>query len=138
MTDEKPMSPEAVFLEALSRMANHDLDGWMALCADDVVFEFPFAPSGRPKRLEGKAAVADYLSHLPGSVEVTGPPALTVHHTTDPGTIVVEMQVEGRVTATGNPYAQGYVVILVVKDGLMTHYRDYWNPLVALDLEKVA
>ena len=41
-------------------------------------------------------------------------------------------------TATGRPYAQDYVIVLVVKDGLMTLYRDYWNPLVALELEKSA
>ncbi len=138
MPDNAPMPPEAVFREALTRLAKQDLDGWMALCAEDVVFEFPFAPSGRPRRLEGKAAVADYLSHLPGSVELSGPPALTVHHTTDPETIIVEMGVEGRVTATGRPYAQDYVIVLVVKDGLMTLYRDYWNPLVTLELEKSA
>lgn len=138
MTHNAPTPPEAVFREALSRLANQDLDGWMALCADDIVFEFPFAPDGRPKRLDGKAAVAEYMSHLPGSVELTGPPVLTIHHTVDPETIVIEMRIEGRVPATGDPYAQDYVVILVVKDGLMTHYRDYWNPLVALNMEKAA
>ncbi len=31
------------------------------MCADDVVAEFPFAPEGSPARIEGKAALYEYL-----------------------------------------------------------------------------
>jgi ketosteroid isomerase-like protein len=38
------------------------------------------------------------------------------------------------VKATGAPYEMSYVVVLKTIDGQMALYRDYWNPLVVLEL----
>jgi ketosteroid isomerase-like protein len=132
-SDGSPRTPQEVFLEGLARLMRQDLAGYLDLFHDDIVFEFPFAPDDRPRRLDGKAAVAEYLSRLPGAIEVEEAPDLRIYETTDPNTIIVEMSVKGRLTATGAPYAQSYVIVLVAEDGLITRYRDYWNPLVALD-----
>ncbi|GHF71974.1 hypothetical protein FHX82_000761 [Amycolatopsis bartoniae] len=99
------------------------------LSADDVVFEFPFAPPGRPTRVEGKPALAEYLKALAGRVRIEGIRDLEVHETVKPEVAIIEMTVTGTVTATGAPYEQSYVSILTVRDGLIVHYRDYWNPL---------
>lgn len=34
-----------------------DLNRLLSLCAEDVVFEFPFAPADRPQRAESSAAI---------------------------------------------------------------------------------
>ncbi|WP_214106146.1 nuclear transport factor 2 family protein [Acrocarpospora catenulata] len=138
MNADRPTTPAEIFSSALGSLRNGDVAGWVDLCAEDVVFEFPYAPAGRPRRLEGKEAVASYLGVLPGSIEVTKEPQVTVHQTVDPDKAVIEMEIEGRVAATGAPYAQSYVVVLTVADGLITRYRDYWNPLVVLDMEPSA
>ncbi|MFE7120830.1 nuclear transport factor 2 family protein, partial [Streptomyces sp. NPDC057654] len=52
----------------------------------------------------------------------------------DPEVIIVEMRAEGRVVATGRPYEMTYVVVATVKNGLITRYRDYWNPLAATEI----
>ncbi|GAA1002541.1 hypothetical protein Aple_000800 [Acrocarpospora pleiomorpha] len=136
--NESPRTPEGVFREGLARLWREDLAGWLDLFHEDIVFEFPFAPAGRPQRLNGKSEVAEYMSHLPGAIQVEEAPSVLIHETTDPETIIIEMSVKGHVTATGTPYAQSYVVVLVVKDGLITLYRDYWNPLAALDTAALA
>ncbi|MFC0531564.1 nuclear transport factor 2 family protein [Phytohabitans kaempferiae] len=138
MNADRPTTPTEIFRSALASLRSGDVTGWVDLCAEDVVFEFPYAPAGRPQRLEGKKAVASYLSVLPGSIEVTKEPQVTVHQTVDPNKAIIEMQIEGRVTATGAPYDQSYVVVLTVADGLITLYRDYWNPLVVIDMEPSA
>lgn len=138
MNRERPTTPGAVFRAALASLQSGDVTGWVALCAEDVVFEFPYAPAGRPRRLEGREAVASYLAVLPESVEVTKEPQVAVHQTVDPDEAVIEMRIEGRSVATGAPYEQSYVIFLTVAGGLITRYRDYWNPLAALDMEPAA
>ncbi|AEI44525.1 hypothetical protein KNP414_06001 [Paenibacillus mucilaginosus KNP414] len=39
----------------------------------------------------------------------------------------------GRYRETGNPYNQTYISVVETKDGLITRYRDFWNPLVAIE-----
>ena len=99
------------------------------LCADDVVFEFPFAPPGRPSRIEGKPALAEYLTALAGRVRFEGIRDLEVHETVKPDVVIIEMTMTGTVAATGAPHEQSYVSIMTVRDGRIAHYRDYWNPL---------
>lgn len=106
-----------------------DIGALVDLCADDVVFEFPFAPPGRPKRVEGKPALGDYLKALSGRVRIEGVRNVEVHETVKSDVAIIEMTMTGSVTATGAPYEQSYVVVLTVRDGLIARYRDYWNPL---------
>ncbi|MBB3131354.1 hypothetical protein FHS19_006074 [Paenibacillus rhizosphaerae] len=34
---------------------------------------------------------------------------------------------------TGNPYNQTYISVVRTKDGPIESYRDFWNPLVAIE-----
>ena len=114
-------------------VATGDSSAIVDLCADDVVFEFPFAPPGRPTRVEGKPALGDYLKALAGRVRIEGVRDLEIHETVKPDVAIIEMTMTGTVTATGAPYEQSYVSVLTVHDGLITRYRDYWNPLRSAD-----
>jgi uncharacterized protein len=107
----------------------NDAGALVDLCADDVVFEFPFAPPGRPARVEGKLALGDYLKGISGRVRLEGVSNLEIHETVKPEVAIIEMTMTGTVTATGAPYEQSYVSVLTVRDGLIARYRDYWNPL---------
>uniref|UniRef100_UPI0034DF6C0B nuclear transport factor 2 family protein n=1 Tax=Streptomyces flavofungini TaxID=68200 RepID=UPI0034DF6C0B len=59
---------------------------------------------------------------------------LEVHRTQNPDTVIVEMRSEGRSVATGRPFEMSYVAVVTVRQGRITHYRDYWNPLTALEI----
>jgi uncharacterized protein len=58
-----------------------DSGALLGLCADDVMFEFPFAPPGRPARVEGKTALGAYLNALAGRVRLEGVSNLEIHET---------------------------------------------------------
>jgi uncharacterized protein len=118
-----------VFNQLAQRVAAGELAALVDLCADDVVFEFPFAPPGRPARVEGKQEVGDYLQAVSGRRRIEAVPSLEVHETVNQDVAIIEMTMTGTVTATGAPYEQSYVVVLTVRDGLIARYRDYWNPL---------
>ncbi|MGW0537374.1 nuclear transport factor 2 family protein [Streptomyces sp. NPDC003032] len=94
--------------------------------------EFPFAPPGAPRRLDGKAAVRAYMTAYPDHIDLAAFPHVETHHTGDPDVVIVEMRAEGRSVATGRPFAMSYVAVVTVRQGLIARYRDYWDPLTAL------
>ncbi|MDJ1135849.1 nuclear transport factor 2 family protein [Streptomyces iconiensis] len=125
---ESPESPEGVFRRGLQFLLDKDIAGWVALWHEDGVIEFPFAPEGAPRRLEGKERIADYMGDYPDLLDVRAFPEVTVHRTAAAETIVVEMRAEGFVVATGEPYEMTYICVVTVSEGRFAHYRDYWSP----------
>ncbi|MEI5100521.1 nuclear transport factor 2 family protein [Streptomyces sp. PmtG] len=126
-----PPGPADVFRHGLALLLRGDLEHWAALFAEDGTMEFPFAPDGYPKRLDGRAAIAAYLRGVGDHIAYDAFPRVEIHETRDPDTLVVEMSAEGRVTATGGPFLMAYVAVATVRDGRFVRYRDYWNPLAA-------
>ncbi|MFF4102782.1 nuclear transport factor 2 family protein [Streptomyces sp. NPDC001903] len=124
-----PMTPAELYRHGLHLLVEKDIPGWVELWDEDGVLEFPFAPEGWPARLEGRDAVGAYMRHYPDHVDVHDFPDVKIHQTTAPETIVVEMRGVGRLVQTDTPYDTTYIAVVTVKDGLITSYRDYWNPL---------
>jgi ketosteroid isomerase-like protein len=108
--------------------------GFAQLWAEDGVLEFPFASPGNPRRLEGRAAIAEYLRGYPDLLDIREITEKTVHETADPEVTVAEFEVAGVAVATGKPYRLGYIAVLTVRDGEIRHYRDYWSPLAAAEV----
>jgi ketosteroid isomerase-like protein len=119
---------------ALQLLLDKDMAGFAGLWAVDGVMEFPFAPPGYPSRLEGRAAIEDYLRDYPKMLDVQGFPRQVVHQSTDPDVVVVEFDAEGTVVATGRPYRFSYIAVITTRDGEIVSYRDYWNPLYVQEL----
>lgn len=119
--------------EQVRHLLDKNMEGWLDTFADDAVFELPFAPADYPRKLEGRAAIAEYVKDYTKHIDLTGFPELTVHQALDPAVIVVEALAEGRVIATGNPYQVSYVWVITVKNGKIVRQRDYWNPLAVQD-----
>lgn len=112
-------------------------DEWIALWADDGVLEFPFAPAGRRARYAGKADILGYMqgvaARMGGRIQSQGLDYFQLRPMQDPSSACLEMAVKGRVLETDAPYEQKYVSIIETRDGRITLYREYWNPLVSMD-----
>ncbi|MEU0075060.1 nuclear transport factor 2 family protein [Streptomyces sp. NPDC006332] len=128
----EPTSPADLYRHSLRLLLDKDITGWVGLWAEDGVMEFPFAPEGWPRRLEGKGAVAAYMDGYPDHIDLHDFPDLRIHQTTDPRTIVVEMRGVGRLVETDGPFDMTYIAVVTAQDGRITSYRDYWNPLAVL------
>jgi uncharacterized protein len=98
------------------------------------VLEFPFAPPRYPQRLEGRAAVQEYLRGYPEIVDVREISEQAVHQSVDPEVVIVEFEAAGVVVATGAPYRLRYIAVITVRDGEIQHYRDYWSPHAAAEV----
>lgn len=126
-----PCTPEEIFRRLLELLLAKDMDAVADLWALEGTAEFPFAAGAAPLRLAGREAVRGYLAGYPELMDVREIPPVTVHRTEQPDTIVVEFTAHGRTVRTGEPYRLDYITVITVRDGLITHYRDYWSPLAA-------
>jgi ketosteroid isomerase-like protein len=132
MTDDESIRHETLTLmQQYQRLLTEARFGeWIELWADDGVCEFPFASPGRPRLLQGKEQILAYMTTYPSRIFIEGVDKLRVHPALDPHVVVVEMTIKGRAVETDKPYNQQYVIVAETRDGKLTHYREYWNPLV--------
>jgi len=118
------------FLQALTQS---DMEIWLALWNDDGVYEFPYAPQGYPQRVEGKAALREYVKDFPKHIQFFAFPEQRIHFTTDPSVLIAEVKSDARVVATGNPYNLIYVMIVETRNGKISLVREYWELLKGLE-----
>lgn len=131
-TDDLFPSLSSVLRDALGERLASDATRLLDMMADDIVFEFPYAPPGGVKRLGGKAALAAYLPGVASLITIDTLTVTALHPCCDPEVVVIEFAATGRGTATGAPYDQLYISVVRVRGGRIVHYRDYWNPLVVM------
>ena len=105
------------------------MKGWSELCDENVVAEFPFAPEGSQSRIEGRAALYEYLKNYPSFIDVQKIPTLRTYTTDDANVAIAEWNASGVVIGNGNPYDMSYATFVTFRDGLIVNYREYWNPM---------
>lgn len=119
---------------AFDCLLNNNVGGWVSHWAEEGRIEFPFAPAGYVARVEGKAAIAEYMSSLPAKFQFRRFDVLAAYSDASGQQAVVEFACEGTALETGRPYNQHYVALLTFDaDGKILVYRDFWNPLVAIE-----
>ena len=122
------MGAEEVLTQVFQTFKTGNLKALVDLLAEDMVMEFPFAPPGRPRRVEGKENIIAYNKEVMSISKGTDYTDLEVYQTTDPNCIIVEMTGHGTVTATGNPFERRYIDVFRTENGHIKFVRDYWNP----------
>lgn len=135
--DDMPSSPASdVVRRWFTALEVQDLAELDALMAPGVVIELPFSESGRTEPghfrvYEGHEACLTFWT-VAFEAEGDGGPLLDPEVTfgADGATVFVE----GRgdiVMASGRRYRNRYVMRMVLRDGLITHVREYYNPIVS-------
>jgi len=92
--------PVELFEQALPAIQSGDMQTLIELCADDVVFEFPFAPPGGPARLLASKPSASTSRPFPHASSRQAK-HLEMHQTLNPDVAIVEMTAVGCVKQTG-------------------------------------
>jgi uncharacterized protein len=135
------LNDKTVLTERVCRVFEAHLDvfdaqstsNYAELLTDDAVYEFPFAPAEFPSRVEGKEAIAKYMTDLPQLADNWKFWDLTFFATTDPDVVFVEFKGSAEVTATGRKYDQTYIGRIEMRGEKMSKYREFWNPQVIAD-----
>jgi ketosteroid isomerase-like protein len=116
----------AWFRAALDALCAGDIAAFVAMYDDHAVHEFPFAPEGRPSRLDGKPAIAAYMQGL-AAIRFEAFEDVRVREAGDE--LIVEANGRGTRLATDTPFFHQYVWFITHVDGRVSHFRDYMNPL---------
>ncbi|WP_413811598.1 nuclear transport factor 2 family protein [Streptomyces sp. OE57] len=97
----------------------------------DAVHEFPFSSPGFPPSFEGREAVrAGYRAAWGGSaVQVKEVRSVAAYETADPEVIIAEHVVVGTLPTKATTFTVPGLLILHVRNGLITRVRDYMDGL---------
>lgn len=101
------------------------------LWAEDVVVEAPFAAPGQPERFEGREAFLAFATAGRAALPVRFEEYRdeVIHETADPDVLVVEYTLVGRSTVTGKVGAAAFIGVLRVRDGKISHWREYQDTM---------
>ncbi len=114
------------FLENLVSSKHNEL---LEMLAEDAVMEFPYHLPTTPEQLVGKQQIVPFFSGFSDFLTLTKIRPVAVHRTADPNVAVLEYEGTGKAVQTGRSYLQKYITVLTFRDGLISHWKDYWNPL---------
>jgi len=126
-------------LEPFFRIIQEALDGladgehFFDLLAEDVVFDYIITVPGYPRHVEGRQAIAQLYRPYGDTIVLDRCHDLAVHHDRSTGVVVLEYASQGRVVATGAPYANRYISVLTITDRKVSRWRDYLDPLAVFD-----
>lgn len=124
-----PPSNSDLAARAVVLQGERDFDALRAICDPDVVLEFPYHPNG-PVEHHGVDAMLGQFAVLAAFETLEIQP---VQMFDTGGEVVV---VEGRSRGTyrsGRPdYVNHYLFVLSFKDGKLTRWREFFNPLEAM------
>jgi ketosteroid isomerase-like protein len=111
--------------KTLGEHLNPDAETFIQMFAENGVMEFPFALPNVVQRVEGREALSARISFLSGLIEFNSVSEVVKHETSNPEVFIVEFSGSGKGLATGEPFEQRYISVIV-------HYKDYWNPVAFL------
>lgn len=115
--------------DAIDSLTTGDLDGWMSIYTPDAVHEFPFAPADRVRRLEGREAIAAYMSEIVNGGRLRFGSFTNIRARAAGDEIIVEADGHHHRIADDAPVQLSYVWFITLHDGQVTHLRDYMGPL---------
>jgi ketosteroid isomerase-like protein len=130
---------EFTALDPFFRVIEEGLNGlagpghFFDLLADDVVFEYVITVPGYPRRVQGRAAVAELYRPYGDALVLDRCYDLAVHHDPAQGTVVLEYASQGRVVANGAPYRNRYISVATLRDREVVRWRDYLDPVAVFD-----
>lgn len=110
----------------LAALAANEIDSMMTAYADDAVHEFPFA-EGPVYRLTGHEAIAAYMGGL--SKFVCFGTFSDIHTRAIGDETIVEAKGHHIRLPDERPFELSYIWFITTRDGLITHWREYINPL---------
>lgn len=119
----------AVIRRALDAVEAGDVDGYLACLADDVVVDLPYAESGI--KLD-KAGIGRMIGFLVKTFATRSFGIEQVYVADDGPSLAIEYHSLMRSRIGDVDYANCYVGVFEFRDGLVTLWREYANP-VAFD-----
>jgi uncharacterized protein len=121
--------PTRVLHALLDALEALDIERAVDCFAEDSILELPYAPDGFPGYHVGREAIAAFLRRFPNYYRRIRYLDRRIDPFNDGIGLAAEYRGEWE-TVKGNPYNNTYVAFLWVRNGQITHLREFFNPLV--------
>ena len=125
------------FFDIVMRGLAGAVDGehYFEAVADDAIFEFRYVFPDFPTKIVGRdALMALYSGYGDGTILHSGD-GLVVHHSREPGVLIIEYEVHGKKIRSGNSYDNRFISVVTIEDRKIVHWRDYMDSLAAFTAE---
>jgi uncharacterized protein len=109
------------------RLESFDIEGFAALFAESGRQVMPFAPTGFPRELNGRAAIFNQYRGMPQNFSAMRFPGLLVQDMLDPSRFLATYRGEIELRA-GGQYNNTYAGIFVIGDGHIVEFTEYFDP----------
>ena len=126
-----PLSSRAVFDRFLAASVENRWDDLADCYAEDVTIEMPFTLPGVPRLTHGREELRRRFHSAAAMRRVVRADNVVVHETTDPAVLVAEFDLHQEIR--GEDFVVTYVLVMTVKDGLVTYSRDYTDTAAAAE-----
>ena len=100
------------------------------LISEDFLFVIPFAPEWFPVRYEGREKALAFLDSVRELMDPENLHDLRIDTwASDPGEVIALYKSDTRMKATGLPYRNEYVAHFTVREGRITRFAEYLDPI---------
>jgi uncharacterized protein len=107
-----------------------DFDTKRALLAEDAVFEMPYAPEGFERRIVGRDNIIAFVETIPAIIDAENLHDVQLEtYNSDPGEIVAEYKSDMVIKPHGAEYRNEYVSRFTVRDGRISRFAEYYDPI---------
>ena len=123
------MTPREVVERAHECVRRYDIAFVTEWIAEDGVIEFPFAPEGMPKRVQGRKALLELYAPRYQKGRESGRTIqyenVRLYETNDPEVVIVELEAEVR--GPQGPQRLAFVQVFRVRADKIVEQRDYFD-----------
>jgi ketosteroid isomerase-like protein len=116
-------------LKELDADNRRDIDALVALMTPDIHYEIPFLE--RPLVIDGREAVRNFLEAAQGMFAAISYDVTRMLVDEAEQAVIVEMRSDRTILPDKYRYANRYVLIFTVRNGLIADFQEYLNPLPA-------
>jgi uncharacterized protein len=131
---------KALTQQVFDRFNSGDMAAVAALFHPDIRGEWPFPPPGGVEVCDGKAEMLKMFDDSKGLIAEIKVTMNRTHWVPASGQLIIEATGKARMTR-GSPYNNSYVFVIAFKDGLVSLWREYFNPIIvqtAIEAEQAA
>ena len=116
----------ALIRRAVDAVVARDIEGYQACLHDDFTIELPYAGSQGVTTKAGLVKLIGFLLHTFAEISFS---IDRVHELADPNGLIIEYSSEARAFVGDIRYANRYVGIFEFRDGLISRWVEYANPV---------
>lgn len=125
---QQNMSLVRQFIDAINDDWN--VERLQALISDDFLFTIPFAPAWFQVRYEGRENAIAFLDTVRQLMDPENLHELRLNTLfDDPAEVVVDYKSDTRMKATNLPYRNEYIGRFTVRNGRITRFAEYLDPI---------